>query len=939
MKSTLSFSQEKKINSVGKGSFPTLLNSYSGETWANSEFHDSDEVKELIDQLKKYLGKFGFQWFAACSVYPSLDWNFTVLLGASLADHKGLERPDEAFHLAMTRLPWFRYGRFPEYLRKILIRELKPENEEIVRSTLNNILLTILEPSHQNYFELDIAKGPPRKKVKKVSQFLDHEPSSSKNGDHIFVKFMMDDQPKETDFPLPKALNKIFKKNKWLKFDLPIFAGFISTLFLAMVMTFFENPIQNGLVSILKALEGEIVGKLFLMGSMLCLLISFVGLVDWTLRAFLEKENTFISKNSIEIGEWKTQLHLLILGISLVATIFTLLFFMMLKIEGANIFNQKDSLLFAVNVLSLLFVEGAVFYLQIKIDPLTIFHGVKFGKYDKLPPLLDSLETDFEYEELFGKVALGFSVFIILTMLLKRFLVAESFNLIEQKLILIIVPSLDTGLLFLLFFFLFASRLNCSASSTFKLFLAVVSGVLFYFSFFNNFENFLAPNNPILLTRKLLDFPAIMFCAIFGLSIGFAEFGILPFRDGIKFGFLILLLSSAVNIISGAAEMIFTVVIGGCGLRICSRYLVVPVAEIVKFSLKFCLIFFVGLALFQYIEVEYKGGLFLISSVLDSSYLPIYLGSSFIEYSSLMWFFLSALKAAKLKTKEIRNLNLGPEFLNESEMKGESNLRAFILTLITAGIYVPIWFIRYESVVRSLDKSFALSGGRKTFIAFSVLFGFAEVSIILDRLGFNIFLKSEFLGFSLLFFFMGLFVFMITALKVRDSLQKSDRIFSGTPNFFTSVKVIIFNLFYLNSKLNKALEKYSIGQWPIEKNEKEEKKRTSFFIYFIVIAVIGILAAIAIPQFSQYKERAYNSNAKADLHNIYLACKAFWADNLSTTPCTIQVIKKSMYGYTKGTDVSVEIRVPTESNFVAWSKHDSSGKAYLMNEAGFITEE
>ena len=54
----------------------------------------------------------------------------------------------------------------------------------------------------------------------------------------------------------------------------------------------------------------------------------------------------------------------------------------------------------------------------------------------------------------------------------------------------------------------------------------------------------------------------------------------------------------------------------------------------------------------------------------------------------------------------------------------------------------------------------------------------------------------------------------------------------------------------------------------------------------IVIAIIGILAAIAIPQFNQYKARAYDTASKADLHNIYLACKAYWSDDGSDQSCT-----------------------------------------------------
>ncbi|MDA0424011.1 type IV pilin protein [Stutzerimonas frequens] len=35
----------------------------------------------------------------------------------------------------------------------------------------------------------------------------------------------------------------------------------------------------------------------------------------------------------------------------------------------------------------------------------------------------------------------------------------------------------------------------------------------------------------------------------------------------------------------------------------------------------------------------------------------------------------------------------------------------------------------------------------------------------------------------------------------------------------------------------------------------------------IVVAIIGILAALAIPQFSEYRARANDSNAQADVRN------------------------------------------------------------------------
>ncbi|MDQ6990626.1 MAG: prepilin-type N-terminal cleavage/methylation domain-containing protein [Mariprofundaceae bacterium] len=46
----------------------------------------------------------------------------------------------------------------------------------------------------------------------------------------------------------------------------------------------------------------------------------------------------------------------------------------------------------------------------------------------------------------------------------------------------------------------------------------------------------------------------------------------------------------------------------------------------------------------------------------------------------------------------------------------------------------------------------------------------------------------------------------------------------------------------------------------------------------IVIAIIGILAAIALPQFTSYRTRAFNSSAMSDLRNIATGEEAYYID-------------------------------------------------------------
>jgi len=106
----------------------------------------------------------------------------------------------------------------------------------------------------------------------------------------------------------------------------------------------------------------------------------------------------------------------------------------------------------------------------------------------------------------------------------------------------------------------------------------------------------------------------------------------------------------------------------------------------------------------------------------------------------------------------------------------------------------------------------------------------------------------------------------------------------------------------------------------------------------IVIAIIGILAAIAIPQFNQYKARAYDSDVKSNIHNMYLACKAYWADSGSGVSCTSAIALLTTYGYIQSQDVVWTAATGFETAWAGTAYNtNNTAKTFTVNSLGAIS--
>jgi len=111
----------------------------------------------------------------------------------------------------------------------------------------------------------------------------------------------------------------------------------------------------------------------------------------------------------------------------------------------------------------------------------------------------------------------------------------------------------------------------------------------------------------------------------------------------------------------------------------------------------------------------------------------------------------------------------------------------------------------------------------------------------------------------------------------------------------------------------------------------------------IVVAIIGILAAIAIPQFSSYRIRAFNSAAESDMRNIMNGEEAYFADNEKYAPPMGSAVTgpQSSFGSLPGVKISknvnAQITAKSSSDYTAKTKHTNGNKTYIGKASAGIT--
>lgn len=101
----------------------------------------------------------------------------------------------------------------------------------------------------------------------------------------------------------------------------------------------------------------------------------------------------------------------------------------------------------------------------------------------------------------------------------------------------------------------------------------------------------------------------------------------------------------------------------------------------------------------------------------------------------------------------------------------------------------------------------------------------------------------------------------------------------------------------------------------------------------LVMTVISILSAIAIPQYKDFRVKAYDTKAQVELRNVSLAEELYFSDHDEYVSCE----NESCMDLPSITKISEDVLISVTANegsFIATAHHTKGKKTYSWDSAG-----
>ncbi len=197
--------------------FPPLIEQRPNR-WIERLEPSTAESTQLLAELEQYLGPRNWKWLCACAVYPEVTWDLTLFLGYTLFGDDVEWQSDWAVSsLRLVRLPWYRIGSMPEWLRHLLVERLDYREARKVRLEIHRLLRTANQEM-KSHISLSyavpekagwLARWNDRWRALLVYLKIREEEESEALQDYVFLRFMTGRSLNQLALKLPERLRKI----------------------------------------------------------------------------------------------------------------------------------------------------------------------------------------------------------------------------------------------------------------------------------------------------------------------------------------------------------------------------------------------------------------------------------------------------------------------------------------------------------------------------------------------------------------------------------------------------------------------------------------------------------------------------------------------------------------------------------------------------------